>query len=237
MQLSFQYGTRNIAFDVVYKKRKTMAIAVEPPDRIIVTAPVKTPEDLIISKVKNKANWIVQRLYSFKDMNYQKINREFVNGESFMYLGRNYSLQIQIDSSIKKPEIKLYRGKFYVVDSTAAEVVIKEAMEQWYREKALRKVKERIKYYQHMFSKKPLDIKVKEQKKRWGSCTHNNELLFNWKIIMAPSYVLDYIIVHEMCHMCYKNHSQEFWNMVASILPDYEMRKEWLKNNGVKLDL
>lgn len=237
MQLSFEYGTRNIAFDVVYKKRKTMAIAVEPPDRIIVTVPIKTPEDLIISKVKNKANWIVQKLYSFKDMEYIKLNKEFVNGESFMYLGRNYSLQIQIDISIKKPEIKLYRGKFYVTASTTDEVVIKEAMEQWYREKALRKVKERIKYCQHMFSKKPLDIRIKEQKKRWGSCTYNNELLFNWRVVMAPSHVLDYIIVHEMCHMHYKNHSQEFWDMVAAVLPDFEIRKEWLKNYGVKLDL
>ncbi|MDK2827693.1 MAG: hypothetical protein PWP67_485 [Clostridium butyricum] len=73
--------------------------------------------------------------------------------------------------------------------------------------------------------------------KRWASCTKNNELLFNWRSVMAPSNILDYIIVHELCHMKYKNHSKEFWDSVCEILPDYEIRREWLKNNGIKLDL
>lgn len=72
--------------------------------------------------------------------------------------------------------------------------------------------------------------------KRWASCTKNNELLFNWRSVMAPSNILDYIIVHELCHMKYKNHSKEFWDSVCEILPDYEIRREWLKNNGIKLD-
>lgn len=237
MMLSFDYGTRKIEFALEYRTRKTMEIRVEPPNIINVVAPVNTPEAVVIEKVKSKSSWIVQKLFELKNMEYRKIKREFVNGESFMYLGRNYSLQIIDDDQIKKPEVKLYRGKFYVLANTREEQIIKKAMETWYRKKALEKIKEKVQYYQPYFAEKPANIKVKEQKKRWASCTSKNELLFNWRCVMAPSPVLDYIVVHEMCHMVHRNHSKEFWNLLSSIIPDYKIRKEWLKNNGIKLDL
>ncbi|HHW66215.1 DUF45 domain-containing protein [Defluviitalea raffinosedens] len=237
MELEVQYGTTNLSFKVIYAKRKTMEIAVEPPDIITVTAPIDATMEQIIEKVREKGSWIIQKLYSFKHMNYQPIKREYVNGESFMYLGRNYSLEIGTDTRIKRPEVKLFRGKFIVTANNKNEEIIKKAMEQWYRDKAKEVISERVKYYQRFFDQTPTHIKIKEQKKRWGSCTSKNELLFNWRCIMAKSNALDYIIVHEMCHMYYKDHSKEFWNLLASVLPDYERRKEWLKNYGVRMDL
>jgi predicted metal-dependent hydrolase len=237
MKLEFEYGTTNIAFNVVFKNRKTMEIAVEPPDIITITAPIGTKEEQIIEKVKGRGSWIIQKLYSFRHMHYQPIPREFVNGESFMYLGRNYSLQIEIDLKVKKPEVKLYRGKFVVTSNNKYEENIKRAMEEWYRDKAKEVIERRVKYYQKFFNVIPINIKIKEQKKRWGSCTSKNELLFNWRCIMAKSNALDYIVVHEMCHMYYKDHSKNFWELVASVLPDYELRKEWLKNYGIRMDL
>lgn len=237
MKLSFQYGTRTIEFDVIFRKRKTIEISVEPPEAITVVSPPDTPEHVIIEKTKSKAEWIVQKLYSFKDMQYQKINREFVNGESFMYLGRNYSLQIIVDPNIKKPEVKLYRSKFYVTAPNKDTEAIEKVMEQWYRQKTKEKVEKRVRYYQRFFNMNPTDIKVKEQQKRWGSCTSKNELLFNWRCVMARSDAVDYIVVHEMCHLYHKNHSKEFWELLGSVMPDYEVRKEWLKNYGVRMDL
>ena len=110
-------------------------------------------------------------------------------------------------------------------------------MEIWYREKTLAKVKERVSYYSSYFNNEVTTVKVKERKKRWASCTSKNELLFNWRCAMAPVFVLDYIVVHEMCHMEYKNHSKDFWNRVYAVMPDYEVRKSWLKNNGIKMDI
>ena len=237
MKLELMYGTTNIAFDVIFKKRKTMEIAVEPPNSITVTAPIGTKEEELLKKVESKGSWIIQKIYSFKHMQYRHIQREFVNGESFMYLGRNYSLQIEVDSNIKKPEVKLYRGKFIVKASDKYEENIRKAMEQWYRDKAKEVIELRVKYYQRFFNIEPMNIRIKEQKKRWGSCTSKNELLFNWRCIMAKSNALDYIVVHEMYHMYHKDHSKEFWELVASVLPDYEVRKEWLKNYGVRMDL
>lgn len=237
MKLGFQYGTKYIEFKVIFRNRKTMSIEVDSNGEITVITPINTTNEIIISKVKSKASWIVQKLYEVRNINVNKVNREAVNGESYLYLGRNYSLQIVDDKNIKEINVKLFRGKFIVTTFTRDEEKIKEALEKWYRERTLKKIKERIEYYKSFFSEEVKDVKVKEQKKRWASCTSNNELLFNWRCSMAPSNILDYIVVHEMCHMKYKNHSKEFWQRVYLVLPDYELRREWLRDNGIKLDL
>ena len=237
MKLGFQFGTKFIDFEVEYRNRKNLTIEVEPTGEVKVISPVGSDEETIIEKVKTKAIWIVQKQYDVKNINVNKINREAVNGESYLYLGRNYTLQLVDDSSVKDITVKLLRGKFLITTNTRDEEKIKSALKKWYREKMLKKAKERVKYYEPYFINKVTEIKVKEQKKRWASCTKNNELLFNWRSIMAPSNILDYIVVHEMCHMKYKNHSKEFWDSMFEILPDYEIRREWLKNNGIKLDL
>lgn len=234
---TIEYGTKTIKFSVEFRERKSLEISVEPPNIVNVIAPFDTPEEIIDQKVRKKAQWIVQKLFLFKDMEYQKINRELVNGESFMYMGRNYSLQLIIDKDIKYPKVKLYQGKFFITTPDKNQELLKVALEKWYREKTLEKVTEKVRYFQHFFKKKPNAIKVKEQQKRWASCTSKNELLFNWRCAMAPAHIIDYIVVHEMCHMYHMNHSKEFWDLISSVMPDFERRKEWLKNFGIRMDV
>lgn len=236
MKLGFQYGTRYIDFNIVFKERKTMSIEVEPSGEVTVISPLELNENIILEKVKPKANWIVKKQYEVNSININKINREAVSGESYLYLGRNYSLLIE-DKDSKEITVKLFRGKFIVSTYTRDQEEIKSALEKWYRKKTLLRVKERVNYFKEYFSVKPKEIKVKEQKKRWASCTSNNELLFNWRCSMAPANVLDYIVVHEMVHILYKDHSSEFWDKVASIIPDFESRRNWLRENGIKLDI
>nr|WP_207789035.1 YgjP-like metallopeptidase domain-containing protein [Neobacillus terrae] len=133
MKHSIIYGTKTIEFSIEYRKRKTMEISVEPPHNVSVVAPTNTPEAIILQKVKNKAGWIVQRLYLLKEMEYKKIEREMVNGESFMYLGRNYSLQFLIDKEVKQPIVKLFQGKFLVTSAEKDEDLIRQAFEKWYK--------------------------------------------------------------------------------------------------------
>lgn len=237
MKLGFVFGTRNIDFSLQYSNRKTLAIEVEPSGVVNVIAPTGVSEEDIIKRVKTRAAWIVQKQYEVRNINVNRINREAVSGESYLYLGRNYTLQVNVSTRTNEIAVRLFRGKFIVKTYTKEEDKIKSALEDWYRDKALIKIKERIKYYSPYFDKQPRSIKVKEQKKRWASCTSKDELLFNWRCVMAPSNIIDYIIVHEMCHMYYKDHSKEFWNMVSSILSDYESRRLWLRDNGIKLDL
>ncbi len=230
MELSFEYGRQTINFNIIYRRRRTMEIRVEPPGRVSVIVPEGIPKDIIIEKVRDKASWIAEKLLFYKD-----IKKHFVNSESFMYLGRDYPLQIQIEPQCKRPEVKLKQGKFYIRTPSNDEGVIRDAMEIWYRERGLNKIKDRITYYGPKFPCKPRAVRVKEQKRRWASCTGNDALLFNWRCIMAPLPIVDYIVVHEMCHMVHKNHSKQFWDMVASILPDYKERREWLKKNGISI--
>lgn len=237
MRLMYDYGTDTIVFDVVFRNRNTLSIEIEPPNQITVVSPMGKTEDEILEAVKGKSKWIVQKLFEIREIKYRKNHKEYVNGESFIYMGRNYSLQIVIDESCKVPEAKLFRSRFYVKTQVKDDYFIKQALENWYKDKSKEKINERIDYYQGFFDEKPKKVIIKDQEKRWGSCTKNNELLFNWKCVMAPSTVIDYIVVHEMCHMVYKNHSNEFWQLVKRVLPDFENRKDMLKNNGIRYDL
>lgn len=237
MRLEFEYGSRMITFNLIYRKRKTMSIEVETTGEVTVIAPVGTSTYDIIERVKSRAGWIVSKQYESKFINDTKINREAVSGESYMYLGRNYCLDVILDEKLDTITVKLFQGKFVLSTYTRDEDLIKNAMENWYREKTLAKVKERIEYYKSYFNDEVTDVKVKEQKKRWASCTSKNKLLFNWRCVMAPAFVLDYIVVHEMCHMEYKNHSKDFWNRVCTVMPDYDSRRTWLRNNGMKMDI
>jgi predicted metal-dependent hydrolase len=237
MNLSIQYGTETLTFQVQFRKRNTLSIEIVPPENITVIAPIGSTEDEILATVKSKAKWMVQKLFEIREIEYKKRKKEYVNGEAFLYLGRNYSLQIILDSTVKTPFAKLYRGKLFVTAPTKEEASIKTAIEAWYRKKAIERITERVKYYQSYLEKKPRSIKVKEQQKRWGSCNSKGDLMFNWRSVMAPANVLDYVVVHEMCHLIYFNHSTEFWKIISEVLPDYKKRKELLKNYGVRYDI
>lgn len=235
MKLSFQYERKNIDFELIYRKRKTLSIKVELDGKVTVISPDLLKEEEVIDIVKKKAKWIIEKQNEVSIINAKKIKREGIEGETYLYLGREYKLYIDIKDNYKKIKAELSEEKLIVKSNTNDTKAIKLAIENFYRETTLRKVKERVEYYQKYFDVKPRNIKSKEQKKRWGSCSYKNDLLFNWRLSMAPLEVLDYVVVHEMSHMVHKNHSKNFWNKVESILPDYKERHNWLKKNGVRL--
>ncbi|NLB89364.1 MAG: M48 family metallopeptidase [Syntrophomonadaceae bacterium] len=235
MQLSIKYEGKTIYFDVIYRKRKTMAITVEAPDKVTVSVPMGMKEEVITKNVMTKADWIVKKLYEFENVRPIAVNKEFINGESFMYLGINYALQIELNESLQVPEVKIFKDKFIISTPWKDKEIIKKALEGWYRERAREVINERVKYYQFVIGAKPAKVTIKEQKKRWGSCSSKVNLNFNWKLIMAPPAIIDYVVVHEMAHLIHLNHSKQFWDLVESILPDYKERRKWLNNNGYKL--
>jgi predicted metal-dependent hydrolase len=237
MKLGFDYGAERIEFEVIYRRRKTLSLKIEPPGVITVIAPEKTKDSIIIDIVKNKGNWIVKKLSEVKEKECLRRVHAYLMGEDFLYLGLDYALQIIIDKTVKKPRLWLEEDLLYITLNENNPHKIKASLEVWYREKALEKLLERIKHYEEYFKFKPNKVVVKEQHKRWGSCNSKRELFFNWKIIMAPINIIDYIVVHEMSHMIHLNHSKDYWDFVAQILPDHRERREWLKRNGIALNL
>ncbi|MBU3204072.1 M48 family metallopeptidase [Clostridium algidicarnis] len=237
MKESFVYKDEKIEYEIIYSKRKTMEISIKPPDKITVRVPMRLPKYKIIERLTEKGDWILKHLNNFKTIDYKPINREFINGEKLLYLGREYNLIIYEDYLREKPEVYIEEGHIVVNFKENNKADVEKSLELWYRKEALNYILGSIKQYEKIFNKKPKAIVVKEQKKRWGSCTYDNRLLFNWRCVMARPQAIDYVILHEMCHMVHKDHSKNFWNLVESIMPSYKEEKQWLKINGHKLTL
>ncbi|MDF2609771.1 MAG: hypothetical protein K0R92_1245 [Lachnospiraceae bacterium] len=235
MQLTIEHKSRLIPFQIEYRKRRTMEIRIQPPDNIKVLVPAGLSKDIIIREVKGKADWICKKLEEYHGVEYKVIKKAYMDGETFLYLGSSYQLRI-IETKYKTPRVNLLQDTVCIYTSTRDEDELKNALEKWYRLRMKEVIAERIRYYQQFFKMTPSGIVIKEQKKRWGSCTSERKLLFNWRLVMAPVSVIDYVVVHEMCHMKHMNHSKDFWNLVEVILPDYKERKKWLKLNGIMLD-
>lgn len=213
-------------------RRKTVSIFIERDGSVRVLAPVTANDDTVESAVKSKEYQIFAKLAKWKELNQGKVKRAFVNGQSFLYFGRNYRLSIEENQAVP---LKL-TGGYLRLDKkylSKAEKVFKE----FYREKAQQKIQERTKLIEDKFSTKPSSIKVLELRNRWASWTPKNRLTFHWKCAMAPVGVLDYIIMHEMVHLKYPSHSPAFWNELDKKMPDYRERENWLKQNGVKMAL
>jgi predicted metal-dependent hydrolase len=237
MNLVINEGADIIEFEVTYSKRKTMSIKITPDGDIKVAAPANMSRKAVIDWVKSKSNWIVKNITEIEKIKYEIVSKEFVNENRLLYLGIEYSLHLDIDQKLKKPLVNLYEDSLMVSTPTDDREVIKTAMESWYRYMADKHIRSRIEYYQPIIGVSPNKVKIKEQKSRWGSCSSKGNLNFNWKVIMAPADVLDYIIVHEMCHLIHLNHSKDYWKQVSSIMPNYKVLKNWLRKNGIKLRL
>lgn len=213
-------------------RKKTISIFIERDGSVKVLAPIAASDEKIEEVIKTKEYQIFKRLAKWKELNSGKVKREFVNGQSFLYWGRNYRLSISDNQNVP---LKVSGGFFYLDRSYLhkASIVFKE----FYRKKAEQKINERIVSIQEKFNKKPTSIKVLELQNRWASWTPKDGLNFHWKCAMAPIPVLDYIITHEMVHLKYPNHSAEFWNELDKKMPNYRDYENWLKHNGVKMSI
>ena len=213
-------------------RRKTVSIFIERNGSVRVLAPVTVPDEKIEEAVRAKEYQIFTKLAKWKELNQGKVNREFVNGQSFLYLGRNYRLTITENQEVP---LKISGGFFHLDKKhlSKADNLFKE----FYKDKAEKKIKERMKLIAEKFQDKPTSIKVLELQNRWASWTPKNGLNFHWKCIMAPVSVLDYIITHEMVHLKFPNHSDKFWNELDKKMPNFREHENWLKNNGVKMSL
>ena len=214
------------------ERRKTVSIFIERDGSVRVLAPVSVSEEKIEEAVQSKEYQIFSKLAKWKELNQGRVKREFVNGQSFLYLGRNYRLEI-VDHQDVPLKIS---GGYFKLDKrmlSKAEKVFKD----FYREKTEQKIADRIQMIEEKFESKPTSIKVLELQNRWASWTPKNGLNFHWKCVMAPVSVLDYIITHELVHLKYPNHSPEFWNELDKKMPNYRDAENWLKRNGVKMDL
>lgn len=215
--------------------RKTTDIIIDRNGAVVVKPPEFIKPEQADEIVWSKRMWIYKNLAEWKDLNRAAVLKEWVNGETFLYLGSRYRLLLIPDQEIA---LQLKDGRF-ILDARLAvnQTGAKNAFIEFYKDKAHSRIPERVDFYAKKLGLSPKNITIKDMSFRWASCGKSNSLQFNWRIMMAPGKIIDYIIVHELCHFRYKNHTDAFWNEIDKVMPDYPERKEWLKNNGASLDI
>ena len=222
-------------------KRKSIGIFIERDGSIIVIAPHQAELKDIEKFVSEKRIWIYQKLAQKKTLNRERPKREFVNGQGFLYLGRSYRLKIidgiEIKSGrpLKTAPLRLWHGYFELIETEKANP--RNHFISWYKKQIEKQLKERIPRYDKRIGVTVKDIRISDLGHRWASCGRNGAINFNWRSVMAPVWVFDYILVHELVHLIERGHTDRFWGMVARVMPEYEEHARWLNENGADLDL
>ena len=217
--------------------RQTTDIVIERDGVVSVRAPLRMSPEQVDETVFSRRMWIYRNLAQWRDLNATRVVREWVNGESFLYLGSSYRLSLVNEQD---EPLKLKDGRFQLqrsVIETAGRDGAQQAFENFYQCKGLARLGARVAYFASRVGVAPGRVPVKELGYRWASCMPNGDLHFHWKCLMAPLTVIDYVVVHELCHLHQRDHTDAFWNEVDKVLPNYRQRKEWLRLRGAELDL
>jgi len=197
---------------------------------VVVYSPSFLTSDNIKEILKKRARWVIEKQELLKNTSFFEPAKEFVSGEAFSYLGRQYRLKVIRSDSEKNKKCKLVGGRFVVtishhLNGEKAKEHVKKALSDWYFKRAEEKIPERVNIYIKRLGKQPEKIEIKNHKKRWGSCSRNG----------APVTVLDYVLVHELCHLIYPHHSDQFWKKVGAIIPDYDKRRDRLREYSIQI--
>lgn len=231
------YVADAIDYTVVRSGRRTADIVVERTGEVIVRAPVSVGDAELDEIVQTRRYRIRRAQAELRELNASRVLREFRNGETFLYLGRSYRLSLVLDQ--ERP-LLLKDGRFSLrrdlVEAGEAKPAL-AAFRNYYARRGVERIGQRVAYFAPKVGVAVARVDVRELRNRWASCTSTGNLAFHWKCMMAPLTVIDYIVVHELCHLLHNDHSGAFWNEVDKVIPESRARKEWLRANGAMLDL
>jgi hypothetical protein len=239
-----RFGTTRIVYDVrrSARRKKTVAVAVEPDGAVHVKAPVATPRAKLDEIVHKKARWILARRRRQEELPAPPDPRELVSGESYLYLGRQYRLRVRpVATGDGATTVRCERGWLVVelpvgLDPAERTERVRSGLVDWYRDHAARRLPERVRQWAPVVGVEPAGVLIREPKKRWASCDARGNLRFNWRIIQAPRRLVDYVVVHELVHLVYPDHDRDYWALLGRAMPDYERRREALRRLGRRLE-
>lgn len=203
-----------IDFNIQYGKRKKLSIHIDSIGLITIKVPKNTSEEIIIKSIEQNSKWILGKLNEISKVREVSKAREYHDQGKFLHLGKEYFLHELIETSdLDEEELKKRLKKFYI--SSCKKIV-----------------EERIKIYEKQLGVKPKYIEIVESKNQWGSCSSDKKITFNYRLAMAPIDIIDYVIIHELCHLIHMNHDRSFWRRVGSIESDYKIKQEFLASYG-----
>lgn len=206
---------------VIRSIRRTMSLQISPRGELIVKAPFFIPEKVIYRFIKEKEDWIFKALQKVRARKEQ--TKTYQEGEEFMYLGDKYKLhigdfkEIAVNGTLNFPSFMIFRAK--------------KELTNWYIKESKKLIIAQVEHMSKKMNAKYKNIRFSDTSSKWGSCFPDNSLQFNWRLIMAPLVVLNYVVIHELTHTIEKNHSRKFWGKVDLYTPAYKQHSKWLKNN------
>lgn len=221
----------NFDYSIVYSERKTVSIIVERDRSVVVRAPLNLEKAQIEQIIEKKSKWILEKISA--NQKYPRVaeQKEFVSGESLLYLGRPYKLFV-IDEAFDGVR---FDNKFFISKRNQPEA--NRFFREWYIASATELIVPKAMLLANQIGVTYNKINIRDLQFRWGSCTPKDNIHFNWRLIKAPVNVIEYIIVHELTHLLEANHSPEFWNRVRTAYPLYPAAKKWLAVNGKELEI
>lgn len=229
------YLGETIRFEIKYKNRTSIGIAIDSYGDLEVSVPKKTPDEQVIRLLEGNWDVILQKVKEVKARMDGPQEKVYENDEQFLYLGSTYPINIIQDRTIKQDHVVFEKDILHIYAKQLDEEKLKQSLKRFYYQQTKSLVEESISTYQRHFKKKPRSIRITDSKTTWGTCDSNLGLTFNWKLAMAPREVLDYVVVHEMCHMVHLNHDRSFWRLVGKIMPDYKDKERWLAQSNWKM--
>ena len=224
MKIEYKYGKKNIEAEVIYSDRETIDLRIFPEGNIQITVPKNTSMEKVIEKVKPKSKWILQQQRTFELFRPFAKERLYIPGETHLYLGRQYKLVIN-KTEQNKTDINLGKGLFTI---TTKNDNIELIIQKFYKSKADIIFKELLDQLLSRFPQfNTYDIRLTHRfmKKRWGSCSMNGNILLNTELIKANKACIEYVILHELCHLIHPNHSKDFYRILTEVLPSWEKIK------------
>lgn len=230
MNSSIQYGSNKVDFRLIFSNRKSLGIKVSPDLSVQVTAPANASLHKVKEKLKKKASWIIKQQDYFQSFHPLTPPKKYVGGETHLYLGRQYRLKLRTSL---ETEVKLKDGYITVNHNNhQGTTQVKKLLKGWYKERAGIIFKNIFEDVSKEFSKWKISTDsfiIRDMKRRWGSCTPGKRIIINTDLIKAPKRCIEYVIIHEMCHLKYPNHSESFYNLQYKIMPNWEFWKNKLE--------
>ena len=229
------HAGETIHFGINYKNRTSVGIYIDSYGNVEVQAPKGTVVECVLPLLEEKWDWIQHQSKEMKDRMLGPRKKVYDPGERFLYLGNAYPIQIFQDINMEKDHVIFEGDTLHICVKQLEDEKIKQALKRFYYRQCKALVEKRIQFYQSSFKVKPRSIRISDSRRTWGTCDSNLQLTFNWKLAMAPLEVIDYVVVHEMCHMLHLNHDRSFWRLVGKIIPDYRDKEKWLALSSWKM--
>lgn len=225
------YGGHALVFSISYLENLAdkVRIHVQPDRRVIVDAPPQTPITEIKQAVLKRARWIGSQLEKLETAHRHALRRQYVSGETHWYLGKRYLLKVR-ETGKDVSGVKLLGAQLIVSVPERTASLVKEALATWYRARALQVFERRLTalYPDLDWVKTMPEWRLRPMKKQWGSCSPKGRLSLNPMLVKAPRQCIDYVVIHELCHIKHHNHSNEYYALLSRRLPDWQERKQRL---------